>query len=235
MKKTILAITFGTMVVAFNNFEFFDWNQFKIDSVNEASRVNHAKELLGKYYKGSNAQKLEGSQDLNLSIYNKVQTKLQGKWKLQAQKISKVIITESSKRNFDPVFVLAVIETESKFNPLTRGSHGEIGLMQLKPDTAAWIAKKYKIAWKGPKTLENPESNIRLGLAYMTHLRKQFDNKSYKYVSAYNMGPTNVKRLVASNIQPKEYSSKVMSNYKSFYSTLAARKTHTMVADASMH
>lgn len=225
MNKCIMTITLGTMMVAFNNFSFLDWNKFSVDSVNEAARISHAKELLGKYYKGSYAQQLEGSRTLNVSIFNKVQSRLQPKWKAQAQKISSAIIAESTKHSFDPVFVLAIIQTESQFNPLAIGSVGEIGLMQVRPETAEWIAKKYSIPWNGSKTLKNPVMNVRIGIAYMAHLRNHFDGASFKYVTAYNMGPTNVKRMFLKNIQPKIYSSKVMKNYKEFYTTLAAHST----------
>jgi soluble lytic murein transglycosylase len=97
--------------------------------------------------------------------------------------------------------------------------------LQVKPDTAEWIAKKYNIAWNGKNTLRNPEANIKIGLAYMNYLRKQFPGKASKYVSAYNMGPRNVRRLVAQNVTPYEYNSKVMKNYADLYSTMNTRPT----------
>jgi soluble lytic murein transglycosylase len=234
MKKAILTLTFGTLVIAYSNFDFFSWNHFEMDSVNEASRISHAKELLGKYYDGSYAQKLEGSHTLNIAIYNRVQSRLQGKWKAQAERISRALIHESTKYQFDPVFIMAIIQTESKFNPLTRGRFGEIGLMQVKPDTAAWIAKKYHLTWSGEKTLENPVANIRIGMAYMAYLRNHFDGVSNKYVSAYNMGPRNVKKLFAHKVRPKEYSLRVMQNYKDLYTTIAAQSSATVLADMRM-
>lgn len=231
MRKAILTLTFGTLALAYNNFDFLGWNHFEMDSVNEASRVTHAKELLGKYYDGSFAQQLEGSTTLNVSIYNKVQSRLQGRWKIQAEKISNTIISESGRHGFDPVFVMAVIQTESKFNPKARGRFGEIGLMQVKPDTAAWIARKYHLRWKGPRTLENPSANIRIGVAYMSYLRDHFAGASSKYVSAYNMGPKNVSRLFAQRVRPREYSLRVMRNYKDIYTTLAAQSSGPLLAN----
>ncbi|MBO9665227.1 MAG: lytic transglycosylase domain-containing protein [Bdellovibrio sp.] len=232
--KSTLAVMTATLTLAlFNNFDFFNWNKPaapSIEGVNEASRVAHAKELLGRNYKGSSAQKIEGRKSLNYVIYNKVQSNLAPQWKNRARAISRTIITESAKYNLDPVFVLAVIKTESQFNPLTIGSAGEIGLMQIKPDTAEWMAKKYGLTWKGPETLKNPEANIKIGLAYMNFLRKQFPGKSVKYVSAYNMGPRNVRRLIAQNVMPAEYNSKVMKNYKDFYSNIAVTAKSVTVA-----
>lgn len=216
--QVIIAATLTT--VLFNNFDFVSWSRPALNSVNEASRISHAKELLGSSYKGSFAQKLEGQSELNQMIYQKVQAQLAPKWKAHATSIASTVITEAAKYKLDPVFVLAVIRTESRFNPVIVGSAGEIGLMQVKPDTAEWIARKFKIPWHGKQTLENPASNIRIGLAYMNYLRHKFDGKALKYVTAYNMGPKNVRRLMASNTKPAEYNTRVMKNYGEFYSKL---------------
>lgn len=223
--KIGLAIAAATLTSAlYMNFDFFNWNSLNVSTievVNEASRISHAKELLGGNYKGSDAQKLEGRRALNEMIHSKVQNSLAPKWKAQSRTIARAVITESSKYKMDPVFVLAVIKTESKFNPLALGRFGEIGLMQIKPDTAEWIAKKYRIPWNGKKTLENPSSNIRIGLAYMNYLRTEFNGKALRYVSAYNMGPRNVRRLLAKNLKPAEYNSRVMKNYGELYAKIS--------------
>lgn len=201
-----------------------------IEQVHEASRISHAKELLGSGYKGSDAQKMEGEDSLNQMILEKVQMGLASRWKNQAHSIASTIITESAKYKIDPIFVLALIKTESKFDPIIVGSFGEIGLMQVKPDTAEWIAKKNNIPWAGKKTLQNPTSNIRIGMAYMNYLRSKFEKTPMKYVSAYNMGPLNVKRLIAKNIKPAEYSGRVMRNYEAFYSGIAHKNLVAAVA-----
>ena len=191
-------------------------------SISEGARVAHAKELLGANYFGSEVEKTEGKKSLNHLIFKKLKSKLSLQWKGRAQSIASALIIESSKYNFDPVFVLAVIETESKFNPLTLGLHGEIGLMQIKPDTAKWIAHKFKIPWKGEQDLKNPEMNIKIGSAYMSYLRAKFETKPKKYVSAYNMGPKALRRMLSQNLNPNEYNSIVMKNYSHFYSSLTA-------------
>lgn len=233
LKSTLAVVTATLTLVLFNNFDFFSWNKPaapSIEGVSEAARVSHAKELLGRRYFGSDAQKIEGRKSLNYVIYNKVQSNLAPQWKSHARGIARTVINESAKYNLDPVFVLAVIKTESKFNPLTVGRFGEIGLMQIKPDTAEWIARKYNLTWEGKKTLQNPEANIKIGLAYMNYLRNQFNGKAVKYVSAYNMGPRNVRRLLARNMKPAEYNDRVMKNYAQFYSVIAARPLVTTVA-----
>jgi soluble lytic murein transglycosylase len=93
--------------------------------------------------------------------------------------------------------------------------------MQLKPDTAEWIAKKYDLPWKGPKTLEDPANNIRIGAAFFDWLRNKFDGEAVKYTSAYNMGAVKVMRMTASDRQPSIYANRVLKNYKKTYDTLS--------------
>lgn len=219
LNTILIVIASSIMMVLFNNFKAVPGIK---PIVNEESRISHAKELLGRKYQGSYAQKLEGQLALTAAIGNNIRTQLPERFKSQAENIARTVIVESAKYELDPVFVLAVIATESQFNPLVRGTSGEIGLMQVKPDTAEWIAKKYKITWKGNRTLEDPSANIRIGLAYMDYLRTKFGGSASRYVSAYNMGPTNVRRLIAKNVKPAEYATRVMTNYGRIYSSMAS-------------
>jgi soluble lytic murein transglycosylase-like protein len=77
-----------------------------------------------------------------MAIYNEIYNSLPRKFKPRATAVTSMIIKESAKHDFDPVLVLAIIKTESSFNPLAIGGVGEIGLMQIRPETAEWIAKK---------------------------------------------------------------------------------------------
>lgn len=221
LNTILLVIAASIMMVLFNNFKVAP--EVK-PVVHEASRISHAKELLGRKYQGSYAQMLEGQYELTEAIGDKVRAQLPVRFKAQAERIAKTVITESAKYELDPVFVLAVIATESQFNPLVRGTSGEIGMMQVKPDTAEWIARKYKIAWKGSRTLEDPSANIRIGLAYMDYLRAKFGGSASRYVAAYNMGPTNVRRLIAKKKKPAEYATRVMTNYGQIYSSMVLVK-----------
>jgi soluble lytic murein transglycosylase len=173
---------------------------------------------------------MEGEDSLNQMILEKIQMGLAPRWKNQAHAIASTVITESAKYKVDPIFVLALIKTESKFDPLIVGRFGEIGLMQIKPDTANWIANKNRLPCSVKKTLQNPGANIGFGLGYIIYLRSKFEKTPMKYVSAYNMGPLNVKRLIAKNIKPAEYSGRVMKNYEAFYSGIAHKNLVTGVA-----
>lgn len=225
-KKAAVVVALSLVALLFQNFDF----ALQISPIKEETRTAHAKELLGKSYKGSLAQRAESIPALHLAMFNDVYRNLPKKYKNRSAEVTSTIIQEAAQYDFDPIFVVAVVKTESRFNPLARGSFGEIGLMQLKPDTAEWIAKMYGIKWRGPKTLEDPVSNIRIGLAFMDHLREQFRGHASKYVTAYNMGATRVRRMYASEKRPKEYSTRVMKNYNETYQSIIDSTNLSLIA-----
>lgn len=230
MKKMSVAIVLILTGFLYQNFAFKGLAPKNIKEVDEKARLEHARELLGKYYRRSSVASTEGLQHVNIHIYNQVHARLPKKFKKKSGKIVKAIISESKKHDFDPVFVMAVIRTESSFNPLAKGSVGELGLMQLRPETAEWIAQKAGLRWKGPKTLKDPVQNIRIGVAYLAFLRDYFDSAAYKYLSAYNVGPTKLKKLFEAETRPKEYSTKVMKHYEEFYGEMTVFVNLTDIA-----
>lgn len=131
-----------------------------------------------------------------------------------ARSIASTIMRESVKYKIDPMMITAVIAGESSFNPNTIGPIGEIGLMQLRPSTAEWIANKMQIEWRGKKMLKNPMYNIRLGVAYLGYLKSRYSPKDgLLYLAAYNMGETSLLRLLSQNKMPNIYSTHIMKNY----------------------
>ncbi len=197
-----------------------------IPSVADASkasnvtRIAHVKELLGGVrYKKSAARKSESFKDITDFIEGLAVEWLPEKYEGKARTIANTIVHESDKYGFDPVFILALIQNESRFNPEMRGNHTEIGLMQIKPTTAAWISKKMGLKfYKGEKTLLDPTGNIKVGIAFMSMLRDQFDSHSRLYISAYNMGAKKVRDIVADDRMPSEYVQAVMKRYVAIYS-----------------
>lgn len=102
----------------------------------------------------------------------------------EAWKISNIIYKKSEKYNIDFHFILSVITAESRFNVNAKSYCGAIGLMQLMPKTAKYIADKYKIEFTN---LYDIESNIQIGVVYLYHLKKKFG--SYELTAAgYNGG-----------------------------------------------
>lgn len=98
-------------------------------------------------------------------------------------------ILASAKKNYlDPAIIYAVIRQESSFMQHSHSSAGAIGLMQLMPQTAAFIAKEAHEKINNREQLFNPELNIRLGSFYLKKMRDKYKNRPILFLAAYNAG-----------------------------------------------
>lgn len=88
----------------------------------------------------------------------------------------------------DPLLVVAVIRVESKFDPDAVSRRGALGLMQLMPATADWIAQQLGITSLTKEMILTPEINIRMGAWYLANLAAEFDNNQELILAAYNAG-----------------------------------------------
>jgi len=106
----------------------------------------------------------------------------------QAKKLAKLIIEECDNYEIDPSLVLAIIQVESNFSPTAVSDKGAIGLMQVMPSTAEYLAEKLGISISGKKGLHDPFLNVRLGIYYLSLLEGRFDNVE-DALFAYYYGP----------------------------------------------
>lgn len=197
----------------------------------QPDRVRQAKELLGPRYEHSAAKEGEKVPDLLDFVRRCAYGSLHPQWRKDTDRIALSIMEESRLRRFDPVFLMAVIENESKWRPEARGTHGEIGLMQIKPATARWISRLYGIPFHGRRTLRDPAMNIRIGAAYLSFLREEFDSRGVLYVSAYNAGVATVYRaLRRRRIPSRDYVARVVKQYLRYYSALKHEQALTREA-----
>ncbi|MGE4233943.1 MAG: lytic transglycosylase domain-containing protein [Bacteriovoracia bacterium] len=217
MSKRILTglVLIGIAVFGVIGFEYKIYATQDL-AVEKLAQVEQAKELLG--VKGlRKVAKIQDDMEVSDFVHSITEKSLPKKWKAMASRIADTIIEESAKYRLDPLFLMAVIRTESSFSPEVRGSSGEIGLMQLLPKTAKWIISKTNLELKG--NLKDPVENIKIGAAYFSYLRDKFSANAAHYIAAYNMGTTNVYRALASNKKPKVYPMRVMKHYFDLYST----------------
>jgi len=84
-----------------------------------------------------------------------------------------------------PSLVLAVMATESNFDPLAVSARNAQGLMQLIPDTAT----RFKV-----RKLTDPVQNIRGGMAYLRWLLAYYQGNLPLVLAAYNAGEGAVDR-----------------------------------------
>ena len=82
--------------------------------------------------------------------------------------------------------VKAVIQAESRFNPLAVSPVGAKGLMQLMPV----IAKEY-----GALDPLDAKQNIFAGVKYLSNLLDRYNGNVSMALAGYNAGPTAVKRF----------------------------------------
>ncbi|UOF92668.1 lytic transglycosylase domain-containing protein [Fodinisporobacter ferrooxydans] len=108
------------------------------------------------------------------------------------------ITTVAKEMHADPLLVAAIIRTESKFDEHDVSHAGAVGLMQLMPKTADWIAKQAGFSDYHVQSLAQREVNIRLGSWYINYLVKMFKGNEYAAIAAYNSGPNRVKEWLQS-------------------------------------
>lgn len=94
--------------------------------------------------------------------------------------------------NVNPDLAAAILETESSGRARAVSSAGALGLMQLMPRTAAGMAKELGLAEPTREDLFDEELNIRLGVYYLSKLRKRFGDEREFVIAAYHAGPTRV-------------------------------------------
>lgn len=108
-----------------------------------------------------------------------------------------VIRKEAAKAGISPMLVAALVRVESHFREDDVSHAGAIGLMQLMPATASWVAKQIHQPVTSANDLSEPMLNIRLGSWYMAYLLRRFHGRLPEAIAAYNAGPTRVQRWLA--------------------------------------
>lgn len=94
------------------------------------------------------------------------------------------------KTGMDPLLVAALAFVESGFNPRARSPRGAVGVMQLSPGLTRGRGFS-------SDELQDPETNIRLGVNYLAHIRDNWlddpdidaDDRMCFALAAYNAGP----------------------------------------------
>lgn len=94
----------------------------------------------------------------------------------------------------DSAWMFGVMRRESAFMPDIGSSAGAQGLMQLMPETAKYVAKKFDLPVPGSSDLHDPTANMRLGSAYLRYVLEKFDENQVLATAAYNAGPGRVKQ-----------------------------------------
>lgn len=108
------------------------------------------------------------------------------------------IMEKSKKWEIEPELILAIMHTESHFNPMAQSHIPAYGLMQVVPTSAGRdVTKRYlgKEQLLPAEVLFNPDFNIDIGTAYINVLQAHYLKnvkdpviRTYLSISAYNGG-----------------------------------------------
>jgi soluble lytic murein transglycosylase len=101
----------------------------------------------------------------------------------------------ANRYHVDPMLVKAMVWRESRFNPDVRGTHGEIGLMQIQEIAAQeWADSEHNLAFAHEHCFD-PATNALAGTFYLSKLLKRYsqtDNPIPYALADYNAGRGNV-------------------------------------------
>lgn len=97
--------------------------------------------------------------------------------------------------SLDPSLIFAVMRQESRFDQQAKSYSGALGLMQVMPKTARYVASKHNYGHRMDKiALTDPETNMMVGQDYLTYLLKgrYVRGDMISLLVAYNAGPGNL-------------------------------------------
>jgi soluble lytic murein transglycosylase len=137
-----------------------------------------------------------------------------GPWAEDRRRVLAAIVREARRNGLDPLMVAAVIEIESRFDPVAVSQAGAYGLMQLMPPTARSLTPGTRLT---AAHLFDPVLNIELGTAYLSQLLRRFDGDLPRALIAYNAGPSVARSLVrgsASQRRLQAYPRAVLDAYR---------------------
>ena len=90
---------------------------------------------------------------------------------------------------FDPLMLAAQGFQESQLDQQARSHVGAIGIMQLMPSTAKWVARQNGRRDFRAAELDLPSVNAQFGTFYLRYVLDRLDNLPVVATAAYNAGP----------------------------------------------
>ena len=100
------------------------------------------------------------------------------------------VLQRATQIGLDPAYVYGLIRQESRFIMDAHSGVGAAGLMQIMPPTARWTAKKIGLSNFKPAQINDRDTNIVIGTAYLKLVLDNFDGSMPMAAAAYNAGPS---------------------------------------------
>lgn len=113
-------------------------------------------------------------------------------------KYGDIIAKYSNEYKLDKTLVASLINEESSFDKNAVSHMNAMGLMQISPTTAKFIAEKLDDKDFVVENLFDPDTNIKYGCYYLSYLKDKFKDRVV-YLSAYNAGETTVSLWLSSS------------------------------------
>jgi len=128
---------------------------------------------------------------------------------------------ESAETGVSLDLLLAIANAESAFDNRAVSSAGAVGLMQVMPATARWLAAREGMAYE-EDMLWVPAYNVHLGAAYLAYLETKFVGEWV--IAAYNAGEGAVAQWIECGValedvpyrETREYLTKVRKLSKAY-------------------
>jgi soluble lytic murein transglycosylase-like protein len=105
--------------------------------------------------------------------------------------VRRIIVAEATAQNVPVAFALAVAWQESGWQPSVVSWAGAVGVMQLTPDTADWVAATMLGA---SVDLYDARSNVRAGVRLLRHYLDRYQGDRSLVLAAYYQGQTGTDR-----------------------------------------
>ena len=104
-----------------------------------------------------------------------------------------VFVEYAETHALDEAWVMGIVRQESRFITEARSSAGAMGLMQVMPGTARYVARKIGLRDYRPARVADVQTNVTLGTGY---LRLVLDKLGHPVLAsaAYNAGPSRAER-----------------------------------------
>jgi len=102
----------------------------------------------------------------------------------------------------DAAWIYGLIRQESRFMEDIRSNAGAVGLMQLMPATARFVAHRIGFDHYRADRIGEVNVNLRLGTEYLKLVSDDQDGQPMLASAAYNAGPSRVRRWRAALVRP---------------------------------
>lgn len=153
-------------------------------------------------------------------------------WELLS--LAQLILDKSDAIGVSPALTLALIETESTFDPCAKSRVGAKGLMQVMPGRILG-RNEVKTAYAFKHHLfYDPHWNVAFGLDYLGYLIDRFERLDYA-IAAYNLGPTRLSyRLRNNRYNETRYVRRVLSRSERYDNQLNPQEPEALMQLAQL-